>query len=835
MKLYNGCSKDLQRVRPMRVLLVCLTVMCGAGSAWAQTFTLSGTVRDASSQETLPNATVMIKGTDRGAATNADGYFVLVNVPGDSLVLRVTYLGYVPREIAVEPRTQNGPLDVLLEVFTPEMEEVMVTAERYQIVKMAESVSQITISPKDLAVLPSVGEVDIFRSLQLLPGISGTNEGSSGLFVRGGTPDQNLVILDGMTVYHVDHFFGFFSAFNADAIKDVQVYKGGFSASYGGRTSSVIDLSGKTGDVNNYRLGAGLNLLSGNMVAEVPLGGKGAFLLSARRSYTDVLQTGLYNSIYETLTGGEETDETTTQPAGGPGGGGFGGRGGALGGGFRNAQLATVQPDFYFYDLNAKLTLLPTKQDVVAVSFYNGQDHLDKSRFQQRLVGPQDNQNTLINNDLEDLTDWGNIGVSGKWSRQWHPRFYSNALVAYSQYFSEYNRNTFIERVDTNTDTTAFTRSTGSLEDNKVEDFSFRLDNEWQAAPQHKINFGLQATRSDVTFDFVRDDTLTILNRDQQATQLALYAEDVWQVRPRVSITAGLRTIYYDQTEETYIEPRLAFSLGLTDRIKLKGAYGQFNQFVSRIVNENVTEGARDFWLLADGEGVQVEGSTHYILGASYETPTWLFDTEAYYKDLEGLSEFSLRFQRNRNGEAVNQLFFGGTGVSKGMEFLVQKKNGTHTGWLSYTLAQVEHTFVDLNDGVAFPALHDQRHELKAVYALNLGDWQFSSTWTYGSGKPYTAPASEYTLTLLDGAQQSYIHVSDKNSERLPAYHRLDAAIHYKTSIGQSKLDLGFSVFNLYNRVNVWYKEFDLSESPMVTTDVTFLGITPNLSIRVDI
>ena len=152
--------------------------------------------------------------------------------------------------------------------------------------KTAENVSQVTISPKDLAVLPNVGEVDIFRSLQLLPGISGTNEGSSGLFVRGGTPDQNLVLLDGMTVYHVDHFFGFFSAFNADAIKDVQIYKDGFPAKYGGRTSSVVDLTGKTGDANNFQLGAGLNLLSSNAVMEVPLGGRGSFLLSARRSYT---------------------------------------------------------------------------------------------------------------------------------------------------------------------------------------------------------------------------------------------------------------------------------------------------------------------------------------------------------------------------------------------------------------------------------------------------------------------------------------------------------------------------------------------------------------------
>ena len=820
-------------------------LLCVAGSETVfgqDRTTISGTVRDAESGETLPYASVLALGTTLGAATNVDGYFVLIGVPADSLTLRVTYLGYKTALIPIDARTQTTPLTIAMTPTATLLDEVLVTAESYQMMKTAENVSQVTVSPKDIAVLPNIGEVDIFRSLQLLPGISGTNEGSAGLFVRGGTPDQNLVLLDGMTVYHVDHFFGFFSAFNADAIKDVQVYKGGFPAQYGGRTSSVLDLTGKTGDANNFQLGAGLNLLSSNAVIEVPMGGRGSFLLSARRSYTDILQTGLYTSIYETVTGEDITPE---EEAGGFGGGPGDGRGGALGGGFRGPGQAVVQPDFYFYDLNAKLTYRPSNKDVAAITVYNGQDHLDKSRDQSQNIGAGGQNNFNVTNDLLDLTDWGNVGISGKWSRQWSPRFYSNALVAYSQYFSEYDRNQFIERRDAETDTVTFSNTFGTLEDNQVGDLTFRLDNEWQMTQKNKVGVGFQVTRADVQYDFIRDETLTVLDRDQEALQAVAYLQDTWKPFSRLDLTAGVRAVYYDMTAETYIEPRFSFILGLSDRIKFKGAYGQYNQFVARVVNENITEGARDFWLLADGETVGVSGSTHYVLGTSYETPTWLFDVEAYYKDLTGLTEFSLRFQRSGGGFRqgpggasieADELFFTGDGTAQGLEFLVQKKTGRHTGWISYTLSDVDHTFPDLNDGEPFPALHDQTHEFKVVNSLRLGArWNLAATWTFATGKPYTAPESQYFITLLDGAEQSFIHVGDKNGERLPAYHRLDAALHYKFDVKTSRVDVGLSVFNLYNRENVWYKEFDLTESPMVTTDVTFLGFTPNLSVRLDL
>lgn len=337
-------------------------------------------------------------------------------------------------------------------------------------------------------------------------------------------------------------------------------------------------------------------------------------------------------------------------------------------------------------------------------------------------------------------------------------------------------------------------------------------------------------------YELSRNDTLSVLDLDQESQLVAGYLQNTWTPSRRFTATAGVRATHYDLTDETVFEPRVSVRLNLTDRIHLKGGYGRFNQFVARVVNENVTEGARDFWLLADGEDVGVQRSTHFLGGIAYETSGWLVDVEGYHKDLSGLSEFSLRFQRGDADFEQSDLFFDGTGVARGVEVLVQKKFGSSTGWVSYTLAEVEHTFAGLNDGAPFPALHDQQHELKVVQSSRINDrWSVSSTFMLASGKPYTRPEAQYAITLLDGRDQSYIHVGDKNGVRLPAYHRLDASVHYRFPVGTSSVDLGLSVFNVYNRRNVWYREFDLTQSPYLTTDVAFLGTTPNLSVRVDL
>ncbi|MEM6630070.1 MAG: TonB-dependent receptor [Bacteroidota bacterium] len=785
-------------------------------------FTLNGIVLDAKTGESLPNATVFIQGTQTGTFTNPDGYFTLLDVPSDTAILIIRYLGYRSTSFRLSPETDLQQAKFEVEPSDYSLETVVIAAEEDQMMQQ-KGVSHVSISPAQLASLPSLGEKDIFRSLQLLPGISGTNETTSGLYVRGGTPDQNLILLDGFTVYHVDHFYGFFSAFNAEAIKDVQLYKGGFGAQYGGRLSSVVELIGKNGNKNEFDMGVGISALSANLRLEAPIGENMTFFVAGRRSYTDIIQSGVFNKINDLV--GPETPTNGNGP--GPGGGRFGN---------------VAEPKFYFYDLNAKLTYTPTEKDVLSLSFYNGQDNLDNS-FDNSQSGFRGfgggQQNVNFSSNTVDITNWGNWGLSGKWARQWGDRLYSNAVLAYSNYFSERERtsNTTIE-----VDSVRSFRN-GLIEDNDVRNLSLRLDNRFQATPSNQLLFGIEINQQSVDYIYTQNDTLNLVDREDQGTTYAAYIQDEWKVIPDLTLSGGLRYTYYDLTQESFVEPRISFSYALSDKIQLKGAWGQYHQFTNRVVREDILQGSRDFWLLSNGEDVPIGASTHYIGGFSYESKGFLFDVEAYYKDLEGLTEFSQRivrsFGRGRGPQAgagaeAENFFFQGTGIAKGLEVLLQKKQGKYTGWISYTLSQIEHNFPELSD-TPYPALHDQTHELKLVNSYQLGRWTFGATWVYSTGRPYTAPVGGYEITLLDGATEEYVHVGDKNSFRLPAYHRMDLSANYKLYFGNSPVTAGLSIFNLYGRKNIWYKEFEIVEGELLETNVQLLGFTPNFSLTFDL
>ncbi len=781
---------------------------------------VSGYVKDLDTGESLPGANVVLKGTRLGAATNIDGYFVILNVPAEVCTLQVSYIGYRPREIPVDntvPEVKILNIEIKPTAFISE--EVVVTAEARVIDVVREKVSQVKISPNQLKTLPNFGEVDVFRSLQLLPGISAADDGSSGLYVRGGTPDQNLILFDGMKIYHVDHFFGFFSAFNADAVKDIKMFKGGFPAEYGGRISSVVDITGKTGNVNNKSLAVGANLLSANAVFEMPVTDKMNFLISTRRSYTDFIKSSLYNNIYGFMTGDEDTNTNT---------GNFQmrqGRGGA------NFMQGTENPDFYFFDMNSKLTWTPTEKDIMAVSFYMGKDNLDQSQdfggIRFRFSDEESEGSMTMNN----ITEWGNLGISGKWSRQWNERIYSNFLAATSKYFSNYDRNRQTNSDLAPNDSTRVARGLvgATEEDNEVGDLTIRFDNEIQVTNSHKIKIGGEFGKFNTEYTSTYNDTLEMFSRKTDAIQRAIYIQDKWDIFHRMELTVGIRSNNYNKTDKDYFEPRASFVLKLTDQINVKGAWGEYNQFVSRIANENVLEGSRDFWLLADDELLPMYAE-HQVLGLSYENRDYLLDVEAYNKDIENIVEYTRRIRR-QGTEANNPLFLG-TGSSKGIEFFLQKKRGKLTGWAGYTLGEVEYIFPELNNGDPFPADHDRRHEFKMVGSYSWNRWKFAGTWVYASGRAYTSPESQYYLTMLDDNSISYIHVSDKNSNRLTPYHRLDISASRRFETDKIAFDIGLSVFNAYNHKNVYYKKYELDTTPIVITDVLMLGFTPTMSVK---
>ena len=777
----------------------------------AQTLSIAGQIIDDGSKERLPYANVLIKGTAIGAQTNLEGFFLIHNVPDTVFVLQVSYMGYTPREITVDPTKESTGILITLKQSAISVEGVTVSAEQSNFIKTEKTPGLTTISPTQIATLPSIGQADIFRSLELLPGISATGDASSDLYVQGGTPDENLILFDGMTVYQVDHFFGFFSAFNPDAIKDVQLYQGGFPAKYGGRLSSVIDIVGRTGDPDELHGTAGLSLLSGNVSLNGPLLG-GTFFLAARRSYSDIIASGEYNTIYKLLTG--SSAPTASGSSGTTRGfGRFGGNG--------VSQQQTPSSDFY--DLNAKLTYNLTSRIMLAISYYGSGDNYDLT--QQASTQSVSGFGSFALPSNSNNTTQGNNGTSANLFAQWEDNLYSNFIAAFNDYTSNY------------TSAQGTTRNNGSQfstdEANHTDDFSIINNNDWKLNSLQDISFGFQLSQTRATYGLsgnqVTGGTQNLLNLNQAAWENAAYVQDELSLWNKLTLTGGLRLENYSSTNSFYIEPRLSSNYQLTGDFSLKAAFGVYHQFVNRIVNEDVTEGSRDFWVLADSS-IPASGATHYVLGGAWQNDGYVVDVEGFYKILSNIAEFTQRFQRSAFEPYT---FLIGDGRIQGIQALLQKKVGSFTGWISYTLEKAEDRFPQLNDDQYFPADNDQTHELKLIGNYSPGaDWNIAATFIFATGKPYTAPISQYSLVLLDSTKYSYTHVSSENQFRLPDYQRLDISVSKKFRFESSSLDVGLSIFNLYNHTNISYYQYNVNTQPIVVTAVTGLGFLPSVFVQ---
>ncbi|MCR9251172.1 MAG: TonB-dependent receptor [bacterium] len=786
-------SKQFWLCSRIIIIIIFLTVSFLSN---AQT-TISGKVVEKGSKEPLPFANVRIKGTSTGVATNIDGFFSLINID-PNVTLEISFVGYDLVEVKL---TGQDFLEIELKPLTNELAEVVVAATSYKVFDATTGTSATTLSTKQINLLPSIGEPDIFRALQMLPGVSSTSESSSGLFIRGGTPDQNLTLLDGMTVYKVDHFFGFFSAFNTNAVKDVRLFRGAFPARYGGRTSGVVELTGKTGSFDKIQGGFNASLVSVGGYFEMPITNKLSIFVAGRRSYSEIIKGGLYKDLIGNLSNEDNFDGTLLE----------------------NATNITTEPDFYFYDWNSKISYKPSSRDMITFSTYNGKDYLNESQNLNDDIAEGIN----LNYALKEQTDWGNRGASTKWSRQWTSRIYTNLLFAGSEYFSNYDRDEDVLVLDL--DSVRLSRNRRTFEENSVIDLSVKANLEWQINNNTKAEFGIAFTDNQIEYDNIRDDTVVLLSRSQRASYSSVFASQEGALGSKMKYTLGIRASKYENEDDLLIEPRVNLSYALNSRIKLKSAYGIHYQFVNQIVNQNISEGSREFWLLADNDPIELSSATHYVLGASYELDNWLFDVESYYKSLDGITEFSLQFRRGVD-DSVSELFRSGDGVAKGVEFLIQKKKGLYTGWISYTLSDLTNTFPDLNEGFAFRPLHYQRHEFKMVNSLELEDgWTVASNFIYGSGKPFSEPNNRYEIELLDGRTLQYIGLGPRNNSFNPAYIRLDVSANKQFKIGKTSAQLGLSLFNLLGRENIWYTEYDFGQSPPLVNQVTYLGFTPNL------
>lgn len=778
------------------------------GKSEKTNFSISGKIVDALTGESLAFTTITVKGRKTGVQTNVDGLFTIQKVPSDTSALVISYIGYRTLTYYLNPQTPTSNLRIDLVPANEELDEVKVTGEKTEIMKVNETVGMFMMTPKNIAKLPNVGEKDIFRGFQLMPGISAANQSSSGLYVRGGTPDQNLVLYDGFTVYYVDHLYGFFSAFNSNAIKDVRLFKGGFEAKYGGRVSSVVDITSKDGNQKEFNATADVGLLSANILAEGPITKKMTFVVAARHSWAGPI----YNKIFNTFKAQQAANSSNNA---------------GFTGGFARRFQSGQTVSSYFYDLNGKVTYRPTQRDNITLSFYNGEDFLDNSQNLSLPFGGG-RGGGFANTDV---SNWGNTGSSLKWSRQWTERFYTNTLFSFSNYYS--NRDNTNQNTITRTDGTTQNVKFGSLENNDLKDISFKSDFEYRLSSHQLIEMGVQASHLQIDYAYSQNDTTVILGKNDRGNLVSAYLQD--QIKfgdSKLVLKPSLRTTYYDVTKKNYLEPRLSATFSLTKKLMLKGALGQYYQFAKQVEREDITNGSRSFWLLANDSYLPVTSSKHYIIGASYEIDDYVFDVEAYYKDIDNDTRYTLRFVPTvGRGLSASETFFTGTGKVRGIDFLIQKKFGDYTGWVGYTLAKSEKSIAQFS-ATPFPSNYDVRNEFKSVNMYKMGHWDFSLTWIYASGMPYTSITGGYIIKLLDGTEKDYTSPSTTNANRLPDSHRMDVAATYNFKHGS----IGLSIYNLYGRQNVWYKKFqtitdsDTNEKYLSVTNVNYLGFTPNIT-----
>jgi hypothetical protein len=777
------------------------------GEASRRNLTVTGRVKDQTSGEFLPFATVHADGYPAVATvTNSDGYFTLYSVPSDTAVLVFKYLGYETQRFYLSPEINVQSLSVELQPAVNALDEIVVVAEREDVLKIPErSIGVIQTTAAKIADLPALGEKDLFRTFQLMPGISGSNESSAGMYVRGGTPDQNLVLYDGFTIYHQEHLTGVFSAFNTNAIKDVRLHRGGFDAKHGGRLSSVMEIVGKTGNDRELNIGGDAGFLGFNAFVEVPFKNeKGSFFAAGRRSF----QSFMYDKFTDVY-----ADNSQSMPGGGGGG--------------RVNMRSQQKPESWFYDLNAKLTYNPTRRDIVSLSFFNGEDVLDNSR--------DGFGSSFTSGSITDKTDWGNVGGSLKWSRNRDNRFYSNVLVSFSNYYSLRDRQ---NSTTTTSGPAAVMFDMNTDEHNNLRDYSLKLDNEYKINGKNRLEFGLNGSSYRIDYRYAQSDTSGILNMRNRGNLLSAYVQDSWMPDEKLTLLPGIRLSYYDVTKRMYGEPRLQAFYRVGGKISLKASAGYYYQFVNRIVREDISAGSRDIWLLSDREGIPVSSAVHYVAGAGYETKEFIFDVEAYFKRLRNLSEYTLRFAPSFIDNAgYEEFFYSGKGYSRGIDFLVQKKYGKLTGWIGYTLAETRYSFPIYGDGY-FPASQDVTHEFKTVLTWKpVRDLTLSASWIYATGKPYTEPVGAYTLTTPNSGNMNFIIVDGKNNARYPAYHRMDLLAKYDLSfIRAFKSGISVSLFNLYDRPNVWYKEYAYDSAVGITeTNINLLGFTPNVTLSIQL
>ncbi|MCX6291889.1 MAG: TonB-dependent receptor [Bacteroidetes bacterium] len=756
-------------------------------------YTISGFVKEASSGESLLGTNVYVKEGLHGTSTNAYGFYSLT-LPKGNYTLVVSFIGYIEQQFKIN-LDKDVRQNVSLDNKPVETREVTVTAEKEDKNVQGIEMGKNTLEVEKIKTLPSfLGEVDVLKSIQLLPGVQSAGEGNTGFYVRGGGPDQNLILLDEATVYNASHLFGFFSVFNADAVQNITLTKGGMPANYGGRLASVLDIQMKEGNNQKFNVDGGIGFIASRLTIQGPIKkDTSSFIVSARRTFVDLFMGKPFVKASSNINGNK----------------------------------------YYFYDLNAKVNYRLSDKNRLFLSSYFGRDVFNykspKSSFYIKVP-------------------WGNATATARWNHLFNDQLFMNTSLIYTDYNFQF---------EGGQDVFSFKLFSGITDYGTKADLTWLPDvrNTVKFGVNYIYHIFVPSNASaksgSVVFDLGK-----ILR--EYAHDGALYINDDFDVSEKLKLNGGLRftlfqqvgpfdrfikdpvkktivdTISYTsgQSVKSYhhLEPRFSMRYSLNHLSSIKASYTQNYQYI-HLASLSAISLPTDVWI-PSSDKVEPQFGTQYALGYFRNFKNNLYETsvEVYYKEMKNQIEYEDGYMpENSVNDNVDNNFVFGKGWSYGAEFFVKKAKGKFNGWIGYTLAWTKRNFPDLNNGNTYFAKFDRRHDVSIVLVYELNKrWTFGATWVYATGNLNTFPERLYFLSNGNIVED---YGSQRNNYRLPSYHRLDiSATLYGKKKKKYQSSWNFSVFNVYDRYNPYIIYFDNKfENNTITIQAKQISLFPML------
>jgi outer membrane receptor for ferrienterochelin and colicin len=756
-------------------------------------FTVSGFIYEAGSRETMPGAVVFTSDLKNGTVTNGFGFYS-ITLPAGDVELVFQLVGY-SEQIHTLKLTADIKFDVFLESHA-ELQEVVVSAEKQRKISEETRMSTIEIPIDQIKKIPALlGEKDVLKVLQLMPGVQKGSEGNSGFYVRGGGPDQNLIILDDATVYNANHLFGFFSIFNGDALKSVELTKGGFPARYGGRLSSVLEMRMKDGNKEKITGEAGIGLISSRLTLEGPIvKGKSSFLVSGRRTYIDAL-------VYPFL------------PSDSKGG-------------------------YYFYDLNAKYNHVFDDANRLYVSGYFGKDKF--------YFNPQSQYSEQKGRFL-----WGNATGTVRWNHIFSDKVFSNTSVIFTQYKFGIG---YEEKYQITDEYFKLNFNSGIQDWSGKFDLDFQPNPNHYIKTGAMITYHTFTPNATVINSSFAPDN----ERDVKkifALESGVFVEDDWSITEKLKVNLGLRASLYNQHKRTYLrpEPRFSGRYMLAKDFSVKASYAMMNQYIHLLSNTGIGL-PTDLWVPAT-QRVKPQQSQQWAIGLAKDLPkqNLMVSVEGYYKTMtdiitykEGSSFLDAGFDEDVEVADWQTKVTSGKGWSYGAELLIQRKTGKLTGWIGYTLSWTQFQFDEINFGKKYFARYDRRHDLSLVGIYEIKEnITLSATWVYGTGQAVTLPLAAYAINAhtpqfnqmisslngITGIGTQAQDYGEKNSFRMAPYHRLDIAAQFRKKLKRSERTIEVGVYNAYNRYNpfFYYTTTDINNNAKLM-QVSLFPLLPSIS-----